>query len=73
MDVKVRVTLLNSIKAVHVVIGIYGVNYVARAAPIHSLATGAPAVSGPLWLSNLNIPNCAIPEHICMCRIANNI
>jgi len=50
---------IKSIKAVNVVIGINGVNYVTRAAPVHSVATGAPAVSGPLWLSNLNIPNCS--------------
>jgi len=43
------------------VIGINGVNYVARAAPVHSVATGTPAVSGALWLNNLNIPNCAVP------------
>jgi hypothetical protein len=59
MDVKARVTLLNSIKAVNVVIGMNGVNYVTRAAPVHSVATGALAFSGPLWLSNLNIPNCS--------------
>jgi len=73
MDVKARVALLNSMKAVNVVIGINGVNYVARATLVHSVATGAPAVSGPLWLSNLKIPNCAVPGCICMCRIAHNM
>jgi hypothetical protein len=71
MDVKARVTLLNSIKAVNVGIGMNGVNYVTRAAPVHSVATGAPAVLGPLWLSNLNIPNCSTWS-ICVCKIAHN-
>jgi hypothetical protein len=71
VDVKARVTLLNTVKVVNM-IGINDVNYVAWAAPVHSVATGTPAVAGPLWLSNLNLPNCAVLGCICMCRIAHN-
>jgi hypothetical protein len=56
MGIKARV---NS-SQFNVVIGINGVNYVVRDATVHPVAVGAPAVSGPLWLSNLNILNCAV-------------